>query len=281
MAKNFSVEWLSQSFHTSSTARDLESAKDAAIGFLKPHVPCVVQPRPPTFYKGVSVEPKVRQKTSFHTDKEDDLKEATDVYTPASPTSKCCVYRICVHYCVNRSSGDFPFQHYSYRLTLLFYILDSCGYTSCSESEVGDDSEGETAALRRMRTKFTSDQIYRLEKTFNKHKYLGATQRRKMAERLHLSETQVKTWFQNRRMKLKREVQDLRAEYFAPAMLCATAFPPTASLQHHGFAGQRVPLAQAAHTLYPRLIQQFPAQQMAPSQMTHPMLLAPHYYAQL
>ena len=42
-----------------------------------------------------------------------------------------------------------------------------------------------------MRTKFTSEQINRLEDTFGRHKYLGATQRRKIAEKLSLSETQV------------------------------------------------------------------------------------------
>lgn len=72
-----------------------------------------------------------------------------------------------------------------------FFYSDSCGYTSSSESEVGDHGEGESGSNRRMRTKFTSDQIFRLEKTFNKHKYLGATQRRKIAEKLQLSETQV------------------------------------------------------------------------------------------
>ncbi|KAK0144960.1 Homeobox protein vent1 [Merluccius polli] len=76
---------------------------------------------------------------------------------------------------------------------------NSCGYTSGSESEQGDDGgdgggegEGEASSLhRRMRTKFTSEQIGRLENTFGKHRYLGATQRRKMAEKLNLSETQV------------------------------------------------------------------------------------------
>uniref|UniRef100_A0A3Q3LDG9 Homeobox domain-containing protein n=1 Tax=Labrus bergylta TaxID=56723 RepID=A0A3Q3LDG9_9LABR len=96
----------------------------------------------------------------------------------------------------------------------------SCGYTSGSESEVGEDSEGEAAAQRRMRTKFSSQQIGKLEKSFSKNKYLGAVQRRTIAERLNLSETQVKTWFQNRRMKLKREVQDLRSEFLpVPAAL--------------------------------------------------------------
>lgn len=57
---------------------------------------------------------------------------------------------------------------------------------------MGEDSEGEvTQHQRRMRTKFTSEQISKLETAFNKHKYLGAMQRRKIAEKLNLSETQV------------------------------------------------------------------------------------------
>ncbi|XP_060897008.1 ventral expressed homeobox [Labrus mixtus] len=113
-------------------------------------------------------------------------------------------------------------------------LNNSCGYTSGSESEVGEDSEGEAAAQRRMRTKFSSQQIGKLEKSFSKNKYLGAVQRRTIAERLNLSETQVKTWFQNRRMKLKREVQDLRSEFLpVPAALL-----PPLLFQHPALGGQ-------------------------------------------
>lgn len=68
---------------------------------------------------------------------------------------------------------------------------DSCGHASGSESEVGDDSEGEAVQQRRMRTKFTTEQIRKLESSFSKHRYLSASQRRKIAEKLNLSETQV------------------------------------------------------------------------------------------
>ncbi|XP_016154670.1 PREDICTED: homeobox protein VENTX [Ficedula albicollis] len=61
---------------------------------------------------------------------------------------------------------------------------------------------------RRARTAFSAEQVCRLEKTFQRHKYLGATERRKLAAALQLSEIQIKTWFQNRRMKLKRQIQD-------------------------------------------------------------------------
>ncbi|KAF5902108.1 homeobox protein vent1-like, partial [Clarias magur] len=67
---------------------------------------------------------------------------------------------------------------------------NSCGYTSGSDSEAGEESEVEMGPNRRIRTKFTSYQIARLEKTFYKHRYLGASHRRKIAEKLHLSETQ-------------------------------------------------------------------------------------------
>ena len=44
-----------------------------------------------------------------------------------------------------------------------------------------------------------------LNREFNEHKYLSTPQRTKLAERLGLNQTQVKTWFQNRRMKWKKE----------------------------------------------------------------------------
>ena len=54
----------------------------------------------------------------------------------------------------------------------------------------GIEAEGE-GAQRRVRTKFTPEQIQKLEKIFNKHKYLDAGERAKTALKLNLSETQV------------------------------------------------------------------------------------------
>ena len=47
-----------------------------------------------------------------------------------------------------------------------------------------------------------------LNREFNEHKYLSTPQRTKLAERLGLNQTQVKTWFQNRRMKWKKETTE-------------------------------------------------------------------------
>uniref|UniRef100_A0A8C3CC04 Homeobox domain-containing protein n=1 Tax=Cairina moschata TaxID=8855 RepID=A0A8C3CC04_CAIMO len=72
---------------------------------------------------------------------------------------------------------------------------------------------------RRLRTAFSAEQIGTLESSFQRHRYLGAAERRKLAGRMRLSEVQIKTWFQNRRMKLKRQLQELRPEAFCGAPL--------------------------------------------------------------
>ncbi|NXT86728.1 VENT1 protein, partial [Anhinga rufa] len=59
---------------------------------------------------------------------------------------------------------------------------------------------------RRLRTAFSAEQLSTLESSFRRQRYLGAAERRQLAGRMRLSEGQIKTWFQNRRMKLKRQL---------------------------------------------------------------------------
>lgn len=58
---------------------------------------------------------------------------------------------------------------------------------------------------RKLRTVFTEKQLEGLETKFADKKYLSVPDRMELASLLELSETQVKTWFQNRRMKCKKQ----------------------------------------------------------------------------
>ena len=52
---------------------------------------------------------------------------------------------------------------------------------------------------RKARTAFTDSQLQSLERAFDKQKYLSVQDRQELAAKLNLTDTQVKTWFQNRR----------------------------------------------------------------------------------
>ncbi|XP_034755183.1 homeobox protein vent1-like [Etheostoma cragini] len=251
MVKYFSVDWLAQSHqHTARTEEGHGAGVDTAPT-CRPHIPCMVQPRPPAFGKGY-LQPKPKAS------KPDEPTEPAGRESGHDSSLMCS-----------------PFHPTSCASPISEISGYSSGYESEAASSEGSDMEKD-AAQRRVRTKFTPEQIGKLEKIFTKHKYLDAGERVKAAQKLKLTETQVRTWFQNRRMKLKREVQDYLAPHIPPLM-----FQPLPPVQYHRLAGQRPHYPATGRVFYPlqvvpQLVMQ--QQQMPPHHPPHVMIRSPHFY---
>ncbi|KAF0304361.1 Homeobox protein BarH-like 1 [Amphibalanus amphitrite] len=77
-------------------------------------------------------------------------------------------------------------------------------YLRTRQEEIGDSCTGGRRG-RRSRTVFTEPQLLGLERRFTAQKYLSTTDRMELARSLALTQMQVKTWYQNRRMKWKKQ----------------------------------------------------------------------------
>ncbi|XP_053669781.1 T-cell leukemia homeobox protein 3 [Anopheles nili] len=76
---------------------------------------------------------------------------------------------------------------------------------------IGHPYQNRTPPKRKKpRTSFTRIQVAELEKRFHKQKYLASAERAALARGLKMTDAQVKTWFQNRRTKWRRQTAEER-----------------------------------------------------------------------
>ncbi|KAA0192803.1 hypothetical protein HAZT_HAZT011739 [Hyalella azteca] len=96
----------------------------------------------------------------------------------------------------------------------LFYISDgSASHLNLFSSKQPPKKK------RKSRTAFNNHQLFELEKRFLYQKYLSPADRDELSQTLGLSNAQVITWFQNRRAKLKRDMEELKKDVHTATLL--------------------------------------------------------------
>ncbi|XP_008152932.2 barH-like 2 homeobox protein [Eptesicus fuscus] len=153
---------------------------------------------------------------------------------------------------------------------------------------------------RKARTAFSDHQLNQLERSFERQKYLSVQDRMDLAASLNLTDTQVKTWYQNRRTKWKRQTAvglELLAEagnysalqrmfpspyFYHPSLLgsmdSTTAAAAAAAMYSSMYRTPPAPHPQLQRPLVPRVLIHGlgPGGQPALNPLSNPMPGTPH-----
>ncbi|XP_062901215.1 T-cell leukemia homeobox protein 2 [Mobula hypostoma] len=109
----------------------------------------------------------------------------------------------------NLSNLTFPWMESSRRFAKDKLTAALSPFTTARR--IGHPYQNRTPPKRKKpRTSFSRLQICELEKRFHRQKYLASAERATLAKALKMTDAQVKTWFQNRRTKWRRQTAEER-----------------------------------------------------------------------
>lgn len=100
------------------------------------------------------------------------------------------------------------FSDANLRARFYFVVADGEALLSVVHHEENKTWNFKQGKPKRIRTIFTPEQLERLEKEFDRQQYMVGAERHYLAASLNLTETQVKVWFQNRRIKWRKQKMD-------------------------------------------------------------------------
>ncbi|XP_024085272.1 homeobox protein not2-like [Cimex lectularius] len=88
-------------------------------------------------------------------------------------------------------------------------------YSTNNSGDKDKCDSGRKTKCKRVRTIFTPEQLERLEAEFERQQYMVGPERLYLAHALQLTEAQVKVWFQNRRIKWRKQHLELQQQQLA------------------------------------------------------------------
>ncbi|KAK6635603.1 hypothetical protein RUM44_000857 [Polyplax serrata] len=106
------------------------------------------------------------------------------------------------------SSASIVIALFDFNLSCYYFLIPL-------EKSPADISKKCGGKSKRVRTIFTPEQLERLEAEFERQQYMVGPERLYLAHTLQLTEAQVKVWFQNRRIKWRKQHLEIQQQRLA------------------------------------------------------------------